>query len=40
MSTKYPGVEVKLIGEDGNDFNLLGLVQRALRAHGVEAVQS
>ncbi|MGH7510035.1 MAG: hypothetical protein ACREMZ_11240 [Gemmatimonadales bacterium] len=32
MSTpKYPRTEVALAGEDGNAFNILGLVNRALR---------
>ena len=29
--TKYPDITVKLIGEDGNVFNLMGLVCRELR---------
>jgi len=32
---KYPDVEVQLSGEDGNAFNVLGLVLRALRRAGV-----
>lgn len=32
---KYPDVEVKLAGEDGNSFSILGRVQRALREAGV-----
>lgn len=28
---KYPDVEVALVGEDGNAFNLIGLVSKALR---------
>jgi hypothetical protein len=32
---KYPDVEVKLIGEDGNAFAVLGAVQRALRDAGI-----
>lgn len=32
---KYPDVEVKLIGEDGNAFAIMGRVQRALKQHGV-----
>lgn len=31
---KYPHVEVELIGQDGNAFNVLGLVNRALRKGG------
>lgn len=34
MSTvKYPEVTVTLSGEDGNAFNLLGRVSRAIRDH-------
>jgi hypothetical protein len=32
---KYPAVKVKLTGEDGNAFAILGRVQRALRRAGV-----
>lgn len=32
---KYPNITVKLVGEDGNIFNLMGLVQKALRKNGV-----
>jgi hypothetical protein len=28
---KYPDISVKLIGEDGNAFSILGAVKRALR---------
>ena len=28
---KYPEVKVKLTGQDGNAFNLMGLVMQALR---------
>lgn len=31
MDVKYPNVTVKLTGEDGNAFAILGRVQRALR---------
>ena len=34
---KYPAIEVKLIGQDGNAFAVLGAVRRALRDNGVEA---
>ena len=30
MKTKQTGIEVKLIGEDGNVFNLLGICKREL----------
>ncbi len=32
---KYPDIEVKLIGEDGNAFAIMGRVQRALKDNGV-----
>lgn len=31
MSVKYPDIEVRLVGEDGNIFHLLGVVERSLR---------
>lgn len=31
MTVRYPNIQVVLIGEDGNAFNVLGLVQRALK---------
>lgn len=34
--TKFPEVSVKLIGEDGNAFAILGRVQKAMRRAGVE----
>ena len=34
---KYPNVEVKLVGEDGNAFAILGRVSRAMRLAGVPA---
>ena len=34
-TTKYPDVEVQLVGEDGNAFAIMARVQRALRQHGV-----
>lgn len=30
-AVRHPGIEVELIGQDGNAFVVLGLVQRALR---------
>jgi len=27
---RYPEIEVELVGQDGNAFNILGLVQKAL----------
>lgn len=32
---KYPNITVKLVGEDGNIFNLMGKVQKALKKAGV-----
>ena len=31
MNCKYPDVEVKLVGNDGNAFAILGRVMRAMR---------
>jgi len=31
MTIKYPDIHVKLTGQDGNAFNIMGLVQEALR---------
>ena len=31
MMCKYPNIEVKLIGRDGNAFMILGQVQRAMK---------
>ena len=33
---RYPEITVQLTGEDGNAFNVLGRVQRAMRAGGLE----
>lgn len=35
MNVKYPEVEVKLVGEDGNAFAILARVRAALSRHGV-----
>lgn len=35
FEVKYPEIEVTLVGEDGNAFNLIGKVQGALRKAGV-----
>ena len=32
---KYPEITVKLVGEDGNAYNVLGLVLRALKRAGL-----
>ena len=34
---KYPEVQVRLVGEDGNAFAILGRVQKALKRAGVDA---
>jgi len=36
---KYPDVEVRFSGEDGNAFNLVGLALRALRSAGVDKAE-
>jgi hypothetical protein len=36
-TVKCPNVTVKLVGTDGNAFNILGLVMRAMRNAGVAA---
>ncbi len=35
MTPKYPDINVKLAGEDGNAASIIGRVKRALRAGGV-----
>ena len=35
MSIKYPGIEVQLIGEDGNALFIVGRVIRAMKHEGV-----
>ncbi len=32
---KYPDIKVKLVGEDGNAFRILGAVSQELRRHQV-----
>lgn len=34
--TKFPNVKVKLVGEDGNAFSILGRVQKAMMRAGVD----
>jgi hypothetical protein len=36
MSIRYPDIKVKLIGEDGNAFAIMGAVSKALRKAGVD----
>lgn len=35
IEIKYPDIEVKLVGEDGNAFAIMGRVMRALENAGV-----
>jgi len=35
LTAHYPEVKVKLVGEDGNAFFIIGRVSQALRRHGV-----
>jgi len=37
--TRYPEIEVKLIGRDGNAFTILGTVAKALRRAGVDPTE-
>lgn len=34
-TVKYPNISVKLLGEDGNVFNLIGKTSQALKAAGI-----
>lgn len=34
MEVKYPDVSVKLVGEDGNIFSIIGRISKALRRAG------
>lgn len=36
---KYPNVKVKLVGQDGNAFAILGRTQRAMKAAGLTSEQ-
>lgn len=36
MNTKYPEINVPLVGEDGNAFSILGRVKRIMRRAGLE----
>ena len=35
MNVKYPDITVRLVGEDGNAFAILGRVTRALKQAGI-----
>lgn len=37
IEPKYPDVEVRLVGEDGNAFMIMTRVSQALKEHGVSA---
>lgn len=37
MDTKYPDIEVELVGQDGNAFAIMGAVSRALKKAGVSS---
>ena len=37
MTPKYPDIRVRLVGEDGNAFAILGICQREARRQGVSA---
>jgi hypothetical protein len=37
MEVKYPKIKVKLVGEDGNAFAIMGRVMSALKKAGVPA---
>ncbi len=34
---KYPQITVQLVGQDGNVFNLIGIIRRAMRREGLDA---
>lgn len=36
---KYPEITVKLIGQDGNAFSILGQVQKAMKAADLEKIE-
>lgn len=37
VTVKYPEIHVKLTGNDGNAFNLLGIMQKAFKKHKIPA---
>lgn len=37
---KYPQVKVRLVGEDGNAFSILGRVSKAMRRAGLSRAQT
>jgi hypothetical protein len=36
MTPRYPDITVKLVGEDGNAFAIMGRVAQAMRRHGID----
>lgn len=36
MNPKYPEINVRLVGQDGNAFSIMGRVAVALRRHGID----
>jgi hypothetical protein len=39
MDVRYPKIKVKLVGQDGNSFAILGAVIKAMRAAGLNTTQ-
>lgn len=39
MNPKYPDITVRLVGEDGNAFAILGAVKKALKRGGVDPAE-
>jgi len=39
MDPRYPTIKVKLVGEDSNVFNMVGLVTKALRKNEIPEAQ-
>ena len=35
METRYPDIEVELVGQNGNAYAILGAVRRSLKTNGV-----
>lgn len=39
MNVKYPNITVKLVGNNGNAFSIIGNISTALRRNGVDKVE-
>jgi hypothetical protein len=39
MTPRYPDIKVKLVGEDGNAFAIMGRAAKALRRHGIDGAE-